>query len=77
MYDSQFKRDLKGKIHTRWLGPYIVDKVFDNGTIRLTNIDENQTPLFANGHRLRIYHKPISKDAFISQVATDMDCQLV
>ena len=77
MYDSQFKRDFKGKLCIRWLGPYRIDKVFDNGTICLTTIDKNQTPLFANGHRLRLYHKPISKDVFISQVAADTNCQLV
>ena len=59
------------------MGPYIIDKVFDNGTICLTTIDENQTTLFTNGHRLWLYHKPISKDAFISQAAADPDCQLV
>ena len=77
LYDSRFERDFKGKLHTRWLGPYRVDKVFDNKTVRLTTIDENHTSLFENGHRLRLYHKPISKDAFISQVTTDLDFQLV
>ena len=77
MYDSQFKRYFKGKLHTRWMGPYRIDKVFDNGTTRLTTIDENQTPLFANGHRLQLYQKPISKDVFISQVAADPYYQLV
>ena len=77
LYDSQFKRDFKGNLCTRWLGTYIIDQVFDNGNVRLTTIDENQTPLFANGHRLWLYHKPISKDAFTSQVAADSDCQLV
>ena len=71
LYDSRFKRDFKGKLSKKWLGPYRIDKVFNNGTIHLTVIDENQTPMFANGHRLRFYHKPISKDAFISQVATN------
>ena len=59
------------------MGPYRIDKVFDNGTTCLTTIDENQKPLFANGHRLRLYHKPISKDAFISQVAAGLDSQIV
>ena len=76
LYDSRFKRDFKGKLRTRWLGPYLVDRVFDNGTVRLVTIDENRIPLFANGHRLRLYHKPISKDAFISQIAADPDYQL-
>ena len=76
LYDSRFKRDFKGKLRTRWLGPYLVDRVFDNGTVRLVTIDGNRIPLFANGHRLRLYHKPISKDAFISQIAADPDYQL-
>ena len=71
LYDSRFKRDFKGEIRTRWLGPYQIDRVFDNGTVRLVTIGEDHTPLFANGHTLRLYHKPISRDAFISQVAAD------
>ena len=68
LYDSRFKRDFKGKLCIRWLGPYQIDKVFDNGTVRLVTIDENQIP-FANGHRMRLYHKLISKVAFILHVA--------
>ena len=71
MYDSSFKREFKGKLCTRWLGPYQVDRVFDNGTVRLVTIDEDRMPLFSNGHRLRLYPKPISRDAFISCVAVD------
>ena len=52
LYDSRLKRDFKGKLRTRWLGPYLVDRVFDNGTVCLVTIDENRAPLFANGHRL-------------------------
>ena len=66
LYNSKFKKDFKGKLRTRWLGPYLVDRVFDNGTIYLVTIDENRAPLFANGHRMRLYHKPISRDVFIS-----------
>ena len=76
LYDSRVKRYFKGKLHTRWLGPYLVDKVFDNGTVRLVTLDENHVPLFSNGHRMRLYRKPISKDAFILQIATDLDYQL-
>ena len=76
LYDSRFKRDFKGKLRTRWLGPYLVDRVFDNGTVRLVTIDDNRIPLLANGHRLRLYRKPISKDAFISQITADPEYQL-
>ena len=76
LYDSKLKRDFKGKLSTSWLGPYLVDMVFDNGTVRLVTIDENRAPLFANGHRLQLYRKPISKDAFISQITADPDYRL-
>ena len=66
MSDSWFKRDLKGKLRIILMGPYIIDKVFDNRTVHLTTIDENWKPLFANGHQLQLDHKPISKDASIS-----------
>ena len=65
--------DFKGKLRTRWVGPYLVDIVFDNGTVRLVTIDENHIPLFANGHKLQLYHKPISNDAFASQIVVDPD----
>ena len=52
LYDSRFKREFKGKLCTRWLGPYLVDRVFDNGTVCLLTIDENCAPLFDNGHRM-------------------------
>ena len=42
----------------------------------MVTIDENHAPLFANGHRMRLYHKPISKDAFTSQIAADLEYQL-
>ena len=64
LYDSRFK-DFKGKLCTRWMGPYEVDVVFDNGTIRLVTIDDKRTSFIVNGHRLRLYHKTTYKDAFI------------
>ena len=38
LYDSRFK-DFKGKLCTRYMGPYEVDVLFDNGTFRLVTID--------------------------------------
>ena len=55
-YDSWFKKDLKGELRTRWLRTYKIDKVFDNGTVCFTSINENHTPLNANGHRILLYH---------------------
>jgi hypothetical protein len=54
LYDSRFK-EFQGKLRTRWLGPYEVDTVFPNGTVRLLTIDDSKTPLLVNGHRLCLY----------------------
>jgi hypothetical protein len=39
LYDSRFK-NFKGKLSTRWLGPYEVDTVYDNGSVKIKTIDE-------------------------------------
>jgi len=54
LYDSRFE-NFQGKLRTRWLGPYEVDVVFPNGTVRLLTIDDSRTPLLVNGYRLRLY----------------------
>jgi len=30
LYDSRYK-DFKGKLRTRWLGPYVIERCHDNG----------------------------------------------
>jgi hypothetical protein len=70
LYDSRFK-EFQGKLRTRWLGPYEVDTVFPNGTVRLLTIDDSRTPLLVNGHRLRLYQKPISKEDFKATCMAD------
>lgn len=65
LYDSRFK-EFKGKLCTRWIGPYEVDAVFNNGIVNLATIDSARTPLHANGHRLRLYHKISSRDSFVN-----------
>jgi hypothetical protein len=70
LYDSRFK-ELQGKLRTRWLGPYEVDTVFPNGTVRLLTIDDSKTSLLVNGHRLRLYQRPISKEDFKATCMAD------
>lgn len=63
LYDSRFE-NFQGKLRTRWLGPYEIDIVFPNGTVRLLTIDGSRTPLLVNGYRLRLYQQQISKEDF-------------
>ena len=60
LFDSQF-RIFKGKLTTRWMGPYEVVTAFDNGSVKIKTIDGSEVSFVVNGHRLRIYYQPTSK----------------
>jgi hypothetical protein len=38
---------------------------------------KNQTSFVVNGHRLKVYHKPLSKEDFIKHVLQNSEMQLV
>ena len=76
MFDSRFK-DFKGKLTTRWLGPYEVEQVFDNGSVRIPTIDDEKVSFLVNGHRLRLYQKPMSKGQFISDIQTQGEFEIM
>eukprot|EP00253_Pinus_taeda_P003563 PITA_03563 len=61
-------KDFKGKLRTRWLGPYAVEKCNDNGSVLIRTIDEEAIPMLVNGHRLKIYSKPLSRQEFVKIV---------
>eukprot|EP00253_Pinus_taeda_P007957 PITA_07957 len=60
LYDSRYK-DFKGKLGTRWLGLYTVERCNENGSMLIRTIDEESIPMLVNGHRLKIYRKPLSR----------------
>ena len=76
MFDSKFK-DFQGKFHTHWLATYEIDKIFDNGAVKIRTIDEQKVPLLVNGHRLKVYHKPLSKQEFVKIFEDNINMKLV
>jgi hypothetical protein len=76
LYDSKFQ-DFSGKLQTRWLGPYEIDEVHDNGMVTLSTIDGSGSPFKVNGHRLRLYHQPPSKESFYQEVSKDPTVQIL
>ena len=44
LFDSRFK-NFKGKLTTRWLGPYEVSTLYDNGSVNIRAIDESDLSL--------------------------------
>jgi hypothetical protein len=67
LFYSRFK-NFRGKLTTRWLGPYEIETVFNNGSVRITIIDDQQHSFVVNGHQLRLYHRPMSKDNFVQDI---------
>jgi hypothetical protein len=67
----------KGKLTTRWLGPYEVVTVYENGAVKIKPIDDGKVSFVLNGHRLKLYHRPISKEDFLQVMSTDKALALV
>ena len=76
MFDSKFK-DFQGKFQTHWLGPYEIEKVFENGAVKIRTIDEEKVSLLVNGHRLKVYYKPLSREVFVRKFQDNIDMELV
>lgn len=58
LYNSRFQ-DFLGKLQTRWLGPYEIKEVHENGTLTLATIDGSTFSFKANGHRVHLYQKTL------------------
>ena len=76
MFDSKFK-DFKAKFTTHWLGPYEIAEVYDNGSVKLQTIDDEARTFVVNGHRLKLYTKPINKEDFIQQISQQREMEVL
>jgi len=76
LYDSRFQ-DFLGKLQTRWLSPYEIQEVHNNGTLSLTTIDGSNHSFKVNGHRVHLYHQPLIKQYFYEQVCEDPSMQIL
>ena len=59
------------------MGPYEIEAVFENGAVKIKTIDDHQTSFTVNGHRLRLYHKPTSREEFTHQILQQSDMEWV
>jgi len=76
IFDSKF-RDHKAKFTTHWMGPYEIIQVYENGSIKLTTIDGEGNTFLVNGHRLKLYHKPMRKEDFIHTVSQQREVEIL
>ena len=76
LFNSRFK-NFKGKLTTHWMGPYEVVTAFDNGSVKIKTIDGSKISFVVNGHGLRLYHQPTSKQDFIQNCLQQNEKELV
>jgi hypothetical protein len=55
-YNSRFKIFGKGKLQSKWDGPYIVHSVLSNGAVTIMDVKGDQ--FMVNGQRLKVYYEP-------------------
>ena len=58
LYDSRFVH-FPGKLHTRWLGPYVVQALFSNGSVQVAGIEGEIFPVRVHFDRLKKYYRPL------------------
>jgi transposase InsO family protein len=56
LYNSRFKTFGKGKLQSKWDGPYIVHSVLFNGAVTIMDVKGDQ--FMVNGQQLKVYYEP-------------------
>jgi hypothetical protein len=51
--------------------------MYDNGEVKIKKIDDGQVSFTVNGHQLKLYHRPISKEDFLEVMLIDKALVLV
>jgi hypothetical protein len=56
LYNSRFKTFGKGKLQSKWDGPYVVHSMLSNGAVTIMDINGDQ--FVVNGQWLKVYYEP-------------------
>jgi hypothetical protein len=76
LFDSRLKK-FKGKLSTHWLGPYEIERHFDNGSVKIKTIDKEGISFLVNGHILRLYQKPSNREEFFHNLLQRSEMEIV
>ena len=61
LYDNRRER-FPGKLHTRWMGPYRVTELYENGSLQLEDLQGNWLETRVNGSRVKRYQPEVSTE---------------
>jgi len=53
------------------MGPYQIKEVFENETVLLEPIDGSTDTFLVNGHRIRLYKRPSTKEELLNDLCFD------
>jgi hypothetical protein len=56
LYNSRFKTFRKGKLQSKWNGPYVVHSMLSNGVVTIIDVKGDQ--FIVNVQRLKVYYEP-------------------
>ena len=77
VYDSSLdnQHTTMGKFAKRWFGPYVVWKVFDNGTYRLSELDGTILRVPIAGKRVKNFKNRTDEEPYVIQTEADNEEQ--
>jgi hypothetical protein len=56
LYNSRFKTFGKGKLQSKWDGPYVVHSMLSNGAVTIMDVKGDQ--FMVNGQWFMVYYEP-------------------
>ena len=54
-----------------------METTLKNGAVRIKTLDKEPISFTVNGHRLKVYTKPLSKDEFVQKILQQSEMEMV
>ena len=51
--------------------------MYGNGLVKLQTIDDKASTFIVNGHRMKIYNKPVDKEYFLQQISQQREMEVL
>jgi 23S rRNA-/tRNA-specific pseudouridylate synthase len=58
------------------MGPYEVEIIFENGSVKIKIIYEEKVSFVVNKNRLILYHKPMTKGKFVHDILQQFEMEV-
>ena len=57
IYQTQLQNNLSAKLQDKWIGPYYIHNVLQNGTYKLRTMEGQKVKQLLHGNHLKLYKK--------------------